>query len=128
MSAGTRRAPRDRGQVSLEFVAMLPILLIVALGAVQLGVAVYASQQAGSAARAAARVASLDPEDADTTPQAAAEAAVSDFLGAVGVAGGPAGDQATVTVTLQVPDLLPGIAIGTTSRTVTMPVDDPDAP
>ncbi|MYX55476.1 septum formation initiator, partial [Streptomyces sp. SID8382] len=46
---------RDRGSASIEFLGFLPILILVALAAVQLGIAAYAAQQAGTAARAAAR-------------------------------------------------------------------------
>ena len=58
---------RDRGQASIEFLGFLPILLLVALAVVQLGLAAYAVQQAGTGARAAARTASMDGPTARAT-------------------------------------------------------------
>ena len=46
------------GSSALEYTGMLPLLLLVALAAIQLGIVAYAVQQAGTGARAAARVAS----------------------------------------------------------------------
>ncbi len=43
---------RDRGQVAIEYLGFIPILLLVALAAVQLGLVAYTAQQAGTAARA----------------------------------------------------------------------------
>jgi len=48
---------RERGQGSVELVALLPVLLAVALGAAQLLAAGYAAVLAGNAAEAAARAA-----------------------------------------------------------------------
>ncbi|MFD9123262.1 TadE/TadG family type IV pilus assembly protein [Kitasatospora sp. NPDC059571] len=45
----------QRGQVSLELLGLIPLLLLVLLVILQLGVAVYAAQQADGAARIAAR-------------------------------------------------------------------------
>ncbi len=44
----------DRGQVALEYIGFIAILLLVGLAAIQLGVAAYAANQAGTGARAAA--------------------------------------------------------------------------
>ncbi|WP_237527191.1 TadE/TadG family type IV pilus assembly protein, partial [Streptomyces sp. SID2119] len=49
-----RGGGRDRGQVALEYLGFLPLLLLVAMGALQLGLAAYAANQAGTAARAGA--------------------------------------------------------------------------
>ncbi|MFE0771905.1 TadE/TadG family type IV pilus assembly protein, partial [Streptomyces sp. NPDC058861] len=46
---------RDRGQAAVEYLGFLPILLLVGLAGLQLGIAAYAAQQAGTAARAAGR-------------------------------------------------------------------------
>ena len=70
----TRRRWRDqRGQVALEFTGFLPLLLLAAVAAIQLGLAGYAAVQAGTAARAAARVAGQ--EDPGIAPAAAGQAA-----------------------------------------------------
>ena len=66
------RGPAATGaRSSIEFLGFLPILLLVALAVVQLGLAAYAVQQAGTAARAAARTASMDgPTAQDPRPPA----------------------------------------------------------
>ncbi|MGY0058812.1 TadE/TadG family type IV pilus assembly protein [Streptomyces sp. LZ34] len=115
---------RDRGSASIEFLGFLPVLLLVALAAVQLGLAAYTVQQAGTAARAAARTASLD--EVQTSPAAAGLAAVSGWLadGAdVGVT--PCGDgQTRATATVDIPSVLPGVSFGSAKRSATMPCDD----
>ncbi|WP_344089204.1 TadE/TadG family type IV pilus assembly protein, partial [Streptomyces stramineus] len=75
---------QDRGSVSIELIGFLPVLLVVGLAAIQLGLAAYATQQAGSAARAAARTASLD--DPRTSPGEAGRAAMSGWLRAAAAA------------------------------------------
>lgn len=72
-----RRGARagDRGQVAIEYLGFLPILVLVGMAAVQLGLIAYTAQQAGTAARAGARSASLR-ESAET----ACAAAVSSWL------------------------------------------------
>lgn len=114
-----RSGPRDRGQVALEYLGFLPVLLLVGLAGLQLGLASYAAQQAGTAARAAARAGSDDDET--TTAAAAAEAAVSGWIDP-GVDGGPSGDEYTVTVTVDIPQVVPFWSFGRVSRTATMPL------
>ena len=53
------RKRRDAGQVAIEYLGFIPILLIVALAGIQIGAVAYAAEQAGTAARAGARAASL---------------------------------------------------------------------
>ncbi|MBM7089352.1 TadE/TadG family type IV pilus assembly protein [Streptomyces sp. NPDC012461] len=114
-----RRARRDRGQVALEYLGFLPVLIIVAMAAVQLGLVAYTAQQAGTAARAGARSASLD-----RGAQGACTAAVSSWL-ADGTDCGEAegGDEVTVTATVEIPSIVPGWDFGPARRTATMPVD-----
>ncbi|AZM60297.1 MULTISPECIES: TadE/TadG family type IV pilus assembly protein [unclassified Streptomyces] len=109
----------DRGQAALEYLGFLPILILVAMAAVQLGLVAYTAQQAGTAARAGARSASLD-EGA----QGACTAAVSSWL-ADGTACGEArgGDEVTVTATVDIPSIVPGWDFGPASRSATMPMD-----
>ncbi|WP_432010548.1 TadE/TadG family type IV pilus assembly protein [Streptomyces cucumeris] len=120
--SGTRR--RDEGSASIEFLGFLPVLLIVALAAVQLGLAAYTAQQAGTAARAAARTASLDT--ARTSPSAAGQAAMSGWLadGADVSSGGCGGGQASATATVEIPSVIPGFDFGSARRSATMPCDD----
>ncbi|MER5735913.1 MULTISPECIES: TadE/TadG family type IV pilus assembly protein [unclassified Streptomyces] len=117
----SRSRARDRGQVALEYLGFLPILLLVGLAGLQLGLASYAAQQAGTAARAAARAASSDAEDAPA-PGAAARAAVSGWL-TVGGGDPVEGDgQVTVTVTVEVPRVVPFWNFDPVRRTATMPL------
>ncbi|GGP53271.1 TadE/TadG family type IV pilus assembly protein [Streptomyces abikoensis] len=111
----------DRGSASIEFLGFLPLLLTLALAAAYLGIAAYATQQAGTAARAAARTATVDTPR--TAPAAAARAAVSPWVAAradVDAAPcAPGADRATATVTVDVPPLLPGTGF-TVTRSATM--------
>ncbi|MEU7188261.1 TadE/TadG family type IV pilus assembly protein [Streptomyces sp. NPDC045470] len=120
-----RRRPRrrrdDRGQVSVEFLGFLPILLVIALAVIQLGLAAYAVQQAGTGARAAARTATLDEADRKTTPEAAGKAAMSDWVGAdAGVQATEGGGEVQATATVKIPSVIPGVTFGTATRSATM--------
>ncbi|MEU3709099.1 TadE/TadG family type IV pilus assembly protein [Streptomyces catenulae] len=123
--AGARRfrgPAGDRGQASIEFLGFLPLLLVVALAVVQLGIAAFAVQQAGTGARAAARTASLDPPDRQRDPAAAGRAAMTGWVAErarIGVGG--AGDAVRATTTVTLPSVIPGVSLGTVSRSATMP-------
>ncbi|KOT91224.1 TadE family protein [Streptomyces sp. NRRL F-5755] len=111
----------DRGQISIEFLGFLPILLLIALAVVQLGLAAYAVQQAGTGARAAARTATLDEADRKTSPVAAGKAAMSDWAGADAVVvATEGGDEVQATATVEIPTLLPGVGPWHATRTATM--------
>ncbi|MFF1542936.1 TadE/TadG family type IV pilus assembly protein [Streptomyces sp. NPDC058291] len=116
---GSGRAPgRDRGQAAIEYLGFLPVLLAVALAAVQLGLVAYAAQQAGTAARTGARSASLDQDWAGDC-----ERAVSSWLDA-GCERASAGDEVRVTSSVTIPSVIPGIGdFGQAHKTATMPVD-----
>ncbi|MEW1655792.1 TadE/TadG family type IV pilus assembly protein [Streptomyces sp. NPDC057555] len=119
-----RRRPRDRdrGSASLEFLGILPVLLVVALAAVQLGLAAYAVQQAGTAARAAARTASMDPADQETDPQSAGRAAISGWVAdRAAITVGGSGDSVSATATVRIPSIVPGADFGSARRSATMP-------
>ncbi|NEE22495.1 pilus assembly protein [Streptomyces sp. SID7499] len=113
------REARDRGQVAIEYIGFLPILLIVALGAVQLGLIAYTAQQAGTAARTGARSASLEgPYEADC------RAAVSSWLAdGTSCPASIGGDEVTVTATVQIPSLVPGWQFDPAVKIATMPLD-----
>ncbi|MET9293743.1 TadE/TadG family type IV pilus assembly protein [Streptomyces sp. NPDC003077] len=116
---------RDRGQVSLEFLGFLPILLAVALGVIQLGLAAYAVQQAGTGARAAARTASLDEADRRTTPENAGIAAMSGWIGeGARISVSPQGDAVQATATVRIPSVIPGLGPWPARRSATMPLPD----
>lgn len=127
MTARARRARarrrRDRGSASLEFLGMLPILLLIALAGVQLGLAAYTAAQAGTAARAAARMAAL--HDPPVSGPVAGTEAVSSWLQdgtQVSTTGG--GDSVRATATVEIPSVLPGLRPGSVTRTATMPRED----
>ncbi|MGR3934481.1 TadE/TadG family type IV pilus assembly protein [Streptomyces sp. BRA346] len=115
---------RDRGQASIEFLGFLPILILVALAAVQLGIAAYTVQQAGTAARAAARTGSQD--EPGTSPGAAGTAAISGWLadGTTISDGDCNGEEASATATVDIPSVIPGFDFGSAQRSATMPCDD----
>ncbi|MFP1629241.1 TadE/TadG family type IV pilus assembly protein [Streptomyces sp. 5K101] len=122
----TGRKRSDRGQVALEFAGFLPLLLILALAAVQLGVAAYATAQAGTAARAAARAESDD--NWRTEGGHAGRSAVSDWLsdgaGDFDYSARPGGSEVTATVRVRIPSVVPGIDDwGYAERSSTMPRD-----
>lgn len=123
MSAHVRTPKgRDRGQAAIEYLGFLPILLLVGLAGFQLGVAAYAAQQAGTAARAAARAASMDENEDAPSAKAAAEAAVSGWI-KPSVTSYEEGDAAVVTVTVEIPSVIPfWNDFGTVEETATMPM------
>ncbi|MEU6594767.1 TadE/TadG family type IV pilus assembly protein [Streptomyces sp. NPDC046881] len=109
------RRRRDRGQVAIEYLGFIPVLLIVGLAGIQLGAVAYAAEQAGTAARAGARAASLEQSYA----QACADA-VSGGLN-VSCSSAPAGDSVTVTATVRIPAIV--WDLGTATKRATMPLD-----
>ncbi|MFE2013959.1 TadE/TadG family type IV pilus assembly protein [Streptomyces sp. NPDC059491] len=121
---GTGRArrgtPRDRGQAAVEYLGFLPVLLLVGLAGLQLGVAAYAAQQAGTAARAAARAASSDDEDGPD-PETAGRAAAG---WATSVAVSEGGGEATATVTVRIPSVVPFWDFGDVTKSATMPLTE----
>ncbi|GGW31636.1 septum formation initiator [Streptomyces lucensis JCM 4490] len=110
-----RRGRRDAGQVAIEYLGFIPVLLIVAMAGIQIGAVAYAAEQAGTAARAGARAASLR-QDA----QQACAAAVSGGI-SVSCARTEHGDSVEVTATVRIPKIIWGL--GDATRTATMPLD-----
>lgn len=110
---------RERGQVAIEYLGFLPVLIAVGMAVVQLGLVAYTAQQAGTAARAGARSASLQE-----SAQGACAAAVSSWL-ADGTDCPPSygGEEVTVTATVGIPSIVPGWDFGDATRTATMPLD-----
>ncbi len=118
-----RDGDRDRGQVALEYIGFLPFLLLVGLGGIQLGWSAYVVQQAETAARTAARVEAREPG----AGEAAGRAAIRPNLGAGAVIdmGPSGGDAVTVTVTLTINSIVPGVDAREVRRTAVMPNEDP---
>ncbi|MGW7576421.1 TadE/TadG family type IV pilus assembly protein [Streptomyces sp. NPDC054765] len=113
---------RDRGQASIEFLGFLPILLVIGLAVVQLGIAAFAVQQAGTGARAAARTASMDQADQETDPVSAGRAAMGGW-GEPQISVAPGADEVSATVRVRIPSIVPGVGnFGYASRSATMPL------
>ncbi|MFG2954637.1 TadE/TadG family type IV pilus assembly protein [Streptomyces sp. NPDC048291] len=111
-----RRQHRDRGQVAVEYLGFLPVLLIVGLAGIQLGAVAYAAEQAGTAARAGARAASLQQD----VGAACASAVSSGIHVSCATSGG--GDSVTVTATVHIPKIM-WKDLGNATKSATMPVD-----
>ncbi|MEV0745375.1 TadE/TadG family type IV pilus assembly protein [Streptomyces sp. NPDC050273] len=111
---------RDRGQVAIEYLGFVPLLLLVGLCAIQLGIAAYTANQAGTAARTAARTASH--ELPNMPPELAGSSAISGWL-ADGVDWDHSYGDKTVTYTarVEIPTVIPGLSWGDATRTSTMP-------
>jgi len=112
----------DRGVSMLEFAGFLPILLVIGMATIQLGLIGYGINQAGSGARAAARVAS---QDGDGT--AAGVASVSGWLDPNVPPPAKGADTTTATVSVHVPSVIPLFGGGyDINRSATMPNDKDD--
>ncbi|MFI1162513.1 TadE/TadG family type IV pilus assembly protein [Streptomyces sp. NPDC020801] len=115
-----RSTGRDRGQVAIEYLGFIPILMLVAMAAIQLGLVAYTAQQAGTAARAGARAASLG-----MSAQQGCQEAVADSLTRRTICGeARGGDTVTVTATISIPSIIPmWDPIGSARKRATMPLD-----
>lgn len=111
MSCRTSR--RDRGQASIELMAMVPIVLAILVVALQLMVLAYTTHAASQAARDAARAYSLD-----ASPVAAAQRSVPGAVTIVSVS--TFGPDHGVKVTVEAPAML-FLTDREVSRTVVMP-------
>ncbi|MEU8673701.1 TadE/TadG family type IV pilus assembly protein [Streptomyces sp. NPDC048560] len=114
------RDARQEGQAAIEYVGVLTLLLVVAMAVVQLGIAVYAAQQAGTASRSGARVESYDR--ASMGGEQAARASMSGWLADdadVRVQHGF--DEVTVTVRIDIPAVIPMFDFGDVTKRATMP-------
>ena len=111
----------DRGQVAIEYLGFIPILLLVAMAAIQLGLVAYTAQQAGTAARAGARAASLQK----SAQEACGQAVSSWLVSGTTCVPSPGAGTVTVTATIHIPSIIPawGDAFGNVQKTATMPLD-----
>jgi Flp pilus assembly protein TadG len=101
--------------VAIEYLGFIPVLLIVGLAGIQIGAVAYAAEQAGTAARAGARAASLR----QSYTQACADA-VSGGI-SVSCSSGGAGDSVTVTAKVKIPKIV--WDFGYATKSATMPLD-----
>ncbi|WP_053690087.1 TadE/TadG family type IV pilus assembly protein [Streptomyces sp. WM6372] len=113
---------RDRGQVALEYIGFIPILLFVALCGIQLGWVAYVEQQADTAARTAARVEARKGEGGEAAGKAAIRPSLA-ALARIDVAASR--DAVTATARITVKSIVPGLDSYTAKRTAVMPNDDP---
>ncbi|MEV0635316.1 TadE/TadG family type IV pilus assembly protein [Streptomyces sp. NPDC050619] len=111
---------RDRGQVALEYLGFIPILILVAMAGVQIGLIAYTAQQAGTAARAGARAASLEPGAAQEGCQNAVSSWLADQTECTEA---PGAEEVTVTARIAIPQFVPGWDFGDAQKTATMPLD-----
>ncbi|MEU0336957.1 TadE/TadG family type IV pilus assembly protein [Streptomyces sp. NPDC006193] len=111
-----RRPRRDAGQVAVEYLGFIPVLLLAGLAGLQIGAVAYAAEQAGTAARAGARAASLH----HSAQQACAQAVGGGLDVQCGPTGGGAG-SVTVTATVDIPAIV--WDLGSATKSATMPLD-----
>ncbi|MFD7080392.1 MULTISPECIES: TadE/TadG family type IV pilus assembly protein [unclassified Streptomyces] len=104
-----RAARRDRGQVAVEFVGMVPLILLLVAAVWECVLIGYAFSLAGNAADEAARVGAVHGDGA------CADAAGRHIGGAwhMEVICGESGDVYKATVRLNLPVFFPGLDIGT---------------
>jgi len=92
-----RKRRCDRGAAAVEFALVLPVLLLLVLGAIDWGYFFFVQQVVTNAAREAARVGSLTPYDpanvaADATAKNEAETVATAYIGNAGLSGAPGVD------------------------------------
>lgn len=102
----------DRGTSTLEVAGLAPVVLLVALALLYAGLGLYGITATQTAARQAARAASLGDD-----PAAAARAALPGWL-PPDVTAFPTADGTTVRVRTDLPDLLPGTDLAVTREAV----------
>jgi Flp pilus assembly protein TadG len=114
------RVSAERGSAAVEFALVMPLVFVVTLGLVQVGLLVRDRSLVEAAARAGARAAALQPDDA-AAREAAVQAAAGIDGSALGVSitrGPGRGAPVTVEVTYDDPARVPfvGWLVGTSVR------------
>ncbi|NHA69462.1 TadE/TadG family type IV pilus assembly protein [Phycicoccus flavus] len=109
----------ERGTASLEFLALAPMVMVVAFMTWQLAVGGWAAVSANEAARAAARAATVGQ-----SPDAAAQDSLPAGLKDHTLTGGRSGDGYTYTVSVAVPAFTV-LGLDPVERTVSMPAENP---
>jgi Flp pilus assembly protein TadG len=120
-----RRRRDDAGQSAVEFMGVIPLLVLGVLAALQLTFAVAAIQATSAAARAGARAESRQP---GTATFAAQQAVPSWLSGDLQVAVTQGGAGAEVTVSTAIPSVLPIFAGPTVTRSAWFEADHGPTP
>lgn len=118
-----RRVRSDRGQVAIEYIGFVPVLLFVALCGIQLGWVAYVHEQADTAARTAARVEARKGSGGEEAGAAAVKAGLD---ARIDVSKDP--DAVTAVATIRINAIVPGLDIPDAVATAVMPNDDPKGP
>lgn len=131
MSQRIRRLRSKRGDqgsaggVSLSWLILIPALLLLVFGGIQVGIQMYGDNLIQAAAQVGARSAALAPASAERGRAAAqqfldtkADTTITDGQITVQIAG----DQVTVTVTGKPQTIVAGIG-GPTTRSATQPIE-----
>ncbi|MET9364911.1 TadE/TadG family type IV pilus assembly protein [Streptomyces sp. NPDC006632] len=104
---------RDRGQTVIEFIGVVPLILLLLVALWQCALVGYAFVLAGNAADEGARAGAAAEGDAGAACRTAAlHELPSSFDGDPACPGGGDGGMYRVTVTLKVPLLIPGVLNG----------------
>ncbi|MCX5194713.1 pilus assembly protein [Streptomyces sp. NBC_00249] len=117
----SRRIRSDRGQVALEYIGFVPILLFVALCGIQLGWIAYVHEQADTAARTAARVEARKGSGGAAAGRAAVRGGLTADVDVTKDA-----DAVTARVSIPINSIIPGLDPKPATATAVMPNDDPN--
>lgn len=112
-----KRSLRERGTASIEFVALIPILLLAGIAALQIGLIGWATTSTAQAARQAGRAVTLKQD-----PEAAARASLPSGLTLRKVSCPRDGDVYRCTVVVQAPIVFQMVPAQDITRDLTMPV------
>lgn len=112
----SRAARREQGAAGVEFLGIVPIVIIALLVALQVGVAGWTVVAVGEAARDGARAASLGLD-----PGSAARTALPGSLTPTAQSVNNTPDGYRYTVRVAIPSLVPGLPMPQVERSAEMP-------
>lgn len=107
---------RERGAAALEVVGTLPILILAAMVAFQIGLVGWTAVETGEAAKVGARSSSLGKD-----PRLAVDNSLPGSLEAIESSGQRTEGGVRYTVRVPIPSVVP-ISLGSVTRSVEMPV------
>ncbi len=107
---------RERGAAALEVVGTLPLLLLSAMIALQMGLVGWTVVETGQAAQAGARAVSLERDPASAVTNSLAGSLTPSVSSGARTAGG-----VRYTVEVKIPTVVP-FSLGSVTRSVDMPV------